>query len=346
MKNAIKVIFVIIGTIIGAGFASGQEIYTFFYAYGIKGIIGLILCSLLMGIVIYKVLLINHSENIENYKEFFEKIINNRKQSNKKYFNINFIINTIINIFLLISFYIMIAGFGAYFSQELGINSLIGCVIIAILSFFIFTKDVSGIVKVNEIITPFLILFIILLGVLNLKNVDIPNIIFSIETNKNFGFILSSILYCSYNSILLIPVLITLKKYVKNKKNIFCISAISGTIIFIISICIFFMLTRVDTNILELEMPVVYVISKFFKDFKNIYGFIILASIFTTSISIGISYLQNIAKNKKSYTQIAIIMCITSIPISKIGFSNLVTFIYPIFGFLGLFQIIKIMIKK
>lgn len=35
-------VFVIIGIIIGAGFASGKEIYTFFFIYGPKGIIGLV----------------------------------------------------------------------------------------------------------------------------------------------------------------------------------------------------------------------------------------------------------------------------------------------------------------
>ena len=34
MKETLKIVFVIIGTLIGAGFASGQEIYVFFYAYG------------------------------------------------------------------------------------------------------------------------------------------------------------------------------------------------------------------------------------------------------------------------------------------------------------------------
>lgn len=34
MNNVLSIIFVIIGTIIGAGFASGQEIYTFFNRYG------------------------------------------------------------------------------------------------------------------------------------------------------------------------------------------------------------------------------------------------------------------------------------------------------------------------
>ena len=43
MKDILKIVFVIIGTLIGAGFASGQEIYTFFFSYGIKGIYGLVL---------------------------------------------------------------------------------------------------------------------------------------------------------------------------------------------------------------------------------------------------------------------------------------------------------------
>ncbi len=38
VKNIYKTSFVIIGTIIGAGFASGQEIYTFFNRYGAKRI--------------------------------------------------------------------------------------------------------------------------------------------------------------------------------------------------------------------------------------------------------------------------------------------------------------------
>ena len=39
---------------------------------------------------------------------------------------------------------------------------------------------------------------------------------------------------------------------------------------------------------------------------------------------------------------IAVIMCITSVLISKIGFSNLVSLLYPIFGYLALVQILKL----
>ena len=33
MKNVLKVVFVIIGTLIGAGFASGQEVYFLFFLW-------------------------------------------------------------------------------------------------------------------------------------------------------------------------------------------------------------------------------------------------------------------------------------------------------------------------
>ena len=97
------------------------------------------------------------------------------------------------------------------------------------------------------------------------------------------------------------------------------------------------------SEISTLEMPTVYVIRTFFSEYKTIYAFIILASIFTTAISIGIGFLQNVSKNKKSYAQFVVFMCITSLIISNFGFSKLVNFVYPLFGYIGIIQLIYIM---
>ena len=75
MKNIFKVVFVIIGTLIGAGFASGQEIYLFFFSYGIEGLIGIIVSSVLMGITIYKTLVLVYAYNVKNYKEYLELLV-------------------------------------------------------------------------------------------------------------------------------------------------------------------------------------------------------------------------------------------------------------------------------
>lgn len=339
MKDILKVVFVIIGTMIGAGFASGQEIYLFFFSYGIEGLLGVTISSIIMGVVIYKTFQIVKQYGSNTYKEFLEILI----QKNSK---IKPIINNIINIFILITFFIMIAGFGAYFEQELGINRLIGSSLLAIITFIIFMTSVKGLVKANELLVPILITFLIIIGVVNLKDLhwlQLGNYIMKTNTSN---FLLSAILYSSYNSILLIPVLLTLKNYIKDKRQILKIAIISTIIVILLSIIVFLLLVRVDVDISKLEMPAVYVVSNLFKIAKYAYGFIILGSIFTTAISLGMSFLQNVSKNKKSYTQIAIIMCITSVLISKIGFSNLVSSLYPIFGYLGLLQIIKLVFKK
>ena len=90
--NIIKVIAVIIGTIIGAGFASGKEIYIFFAKYEKGGFLGAIISATLTAIIIYKTIAIVKKYNIENNNEFVEKIAHNQK--------IALILKNIINIFL------------------------------------------------------------------------------------------------------------------------------------------------------------------------------------------------------------------------------------------------------
>ena len=105
------ILYTIIGALVGAGFASGQEIYLFFYRYGKNGILGIFLCSLIFGIIIYKTLNIIRQNEINTYKDFLNIIFKNKKYLSN-------LTNIIVNIFLCMTFFIMISGFGAYFYQE------------------------------------------------------------------------------------------------------------------------------------------------------------------------------------------------------------------------------------
>ena len=64
MKETISIVLVIIGALVGAGFASGQEIFSFFYLYGENGIYGILIMSILIGILIYRVLKIIYKNEI------------------------------------------------------------------------------------------------------------------------------------------------------------------------------------------------------------------------------------------------------------------------------------------
>ena len=153
MKEIFVIVLVIVGALIGAGFASGQEIYSFFYSYGLHGMFGLVVTCILIGILINKILKIILKYEINNYDQFLSQLIKNKK--------IIKVVNNILNILLLITFYIMIAGFGAYFEQQIGVHKIIGSLVLATLCFCVFLTSVKGVLKVSEYIVPLLIIFIV-----------------------------------------------------------------------------------------------------------------------------------------------------------------------------------------
>ena len=334
MKSKIKIIMVIIGTLIGAGFASGREIYLFFTRYGLWGIMGMTLSSFLTGIIVYKTLNNVKKYEIKDYNNLLEKI-------NYKHKKINMLISFIVNIFLLISFYIMTAAFGAYINQAYRISNIIASIFFVIICYFIFLKNLKGVIKVNEILVPILIIFICYLGIKNIPYLLETNGVIHLYTLDKEWFI-SSIFYSSYNSIILIPVLCTMRNCINNKKDIIMISILSSFLILLLAFIIFGLLLRGQFYVGELELPLIQVSLEFGKISKYLYSFIIVISIFTSAISTGYSFLKNISKNNKMYHKAIILMCISSVIVSTVGFSKLVEILYPFFGILGLIQIMII----
>lgn len=333
MKNIAKVIMVIMGTLIGAGFASGREIYLFFLEYGYYGIIGIFISGIFTSFIIYIALNRINNKNINTYSELLE---------NKK---IGIGINIIVNAFLLISFFIMIAGFSAYMKQAYEIPIYASSFLFVLICYIIFRKSLQGMMKINEYIVPVLLFFIVFLGIKNIPYIIESKAVLEIET-KQIGFVINSLLYASYNSIILIPILVNIKKYYNSKKEIKLISIISGLFIIILSLCIYGLLLRGQFFVKELELPLLQIISEFGIIFKYIYSFIIIASILTSAISTGYSFLENVSKSKKNYQINLIIICIVGVLVSNIGFSNLVQILYPLFGILGFIQIIFLLSRK
>ena len=315
----------------------GQEIYLFFYRFGINGIWGIVICNIIMASVIYKTLNIAYEKNISTYKRFLDEIfLENSKLSN--------FTNIIINIFLCATFFIMVSGFGTYLSQSFGLNQMLGSSVLALIAYILFLNKIESFAKINNIVIPILISIILIIGIINILNLkEINN---NIYIDKSYFWIFQAILYASYNLVLVEPVLINLKQFLKNKKQILKISISVGIIMTILAILEFLLLANVDISFKNLEMPLVYLIGRHFPKFTYLYGITILIAIFTTAVSVGISFLNNINKNEKSFPQKAFILCISSVIISQISFSKLVENLFPLFGFLGLIQMSFILKKK
>ena len=322
----------------GAGFASGQEIYLFFFSYGKRGIFGIAVSAILLGIIIYKTMIIIKKNKITTYKEFLLSIVPEKWRKEK----VLEIINIIINIFILITFYIMIAGFGGYLAETIKIPQIIGSSILAIMCVIIMSKETKGIVKVSEIIVPILIVFIVVIGVYTVISTNVANKIEQMNIINGSSWLVSGVLYASYNTILLIPVLISVNNII-DRREVSKTSIVITFMIFLLATAVFVSMLKIDVNIKKIEMPVSYVIGTQLPKLKVLYGIVILTSILTTAISLIAGLMQNVKEknNKKIWLYL---ICISSIFISQIGFSALINFLYPIFGYIGIIQILLIAI--
>lgn len=295
MKNCIKIALVIIGALIGAGFASGQEIYLFFFSYGKRGIFGIAVSAILLGIIIYKTMIIIKKNKITTYKEFLLSIVPEKWRKEK----VLEIINIIINIFILITFYIMIAGFGGYLAETIKIPQIIGSSILAIMCVIIMSKETKGIVKVSEIIVPILIVFIVVIGVYTVISTNVANKIEQMNIINGSSWLVSGVLYASYNTILLIPVLISVNNII-DRREVSKTSIVITFMIFLLATAVFVSMLKIDVNIKKIEMPVSYVIGTQLPKLKVLYGIVILTSILTTAISLIAGLMQNVKeKNNK-----------------------------------------------
>ena len=112
----------------------------------------------------------------------------------------------------------------------------------------------------------------------------------------------------------------------------------------ILSLIIYLLVNSYFLEILNIEIPLVYIAGKLDSYAKYIYGLCILGAIFTTAISSGYGFLSNVCSNKKRYLNLGALICSISIFSGLLGFSNLIGFLYPIFGYLGIIQIFFLLI--
>ncbi|NBI06576.1 YkvI family membrane protein [Senegalia massiliensis] len=338
-RNSMKAGFIYIGTIIGAGFASGKEISYFFGIYGTKGIYGVLITSILFSIIPMIILYRIKQDKIKSYDDLLQKILGRRFGD---------IVDKILSLYLFISYSIMISGGATIIKERLHINFIYGIIIMSFLTLIVFLFSMKGLSYANSILIPILIVGIVVIGFLIINNNGLN---FSnndgINITKNGNWVTSAILYVSYNSLSSIVILVTIESLLKTKKQIIKVGLFGGSILGLMALFILIPILIKYTDILGVEVPMLIIASNINSLFLYIYAFIILSAMFTTAIGSGFSLITRINKETNIKKNIlAFILPLLSFPLSYIGFSNLISTLYPLFGYLGLFIILFIVIEN
>ena len=325
-------------TIIGAGFASGQEIVQFFSGYFKGGYYGIITAGILFAIIGGLVLDKVYRGRIRNYQEFIFPSVG---------WFMGWVMEIASTVFMISVFCVMMAGMGNIVEEKLGIPMIYGIVTMAVLCMIVILTDIKGIVSLSAIVTPVMIFGIIFIGIYIIlcRDTAVFNVIGVVKSSTDNWFF-SALLYVSYNSIIAINVMCNLLPYMKTRRT-----GISGGILGGIFLCVVALILNTAIMLfapgsLAHELPVLEIVKKYGGAASLLYTLVLWLAMFLSAATSGYCFIGKISSRIKINTKIiAAVICALVIPLSSMGFSKLIATIYPIFGYIGLFLVFIVLFQ-
>lgn len=336
IKLAFQIAAVFIGTIVGAGLASGQEIRQFFTEYGYKSFLGILLCAFIYIAIGYMMSAISLKYNLKSYNEIIDLILRPKIFAN--------FTDGITSLFLISGAAIILAGSGALIHQYFGVSKWVGIILMALISTVVLLRDTKGLIEVNTFIVPSLIivlLTIFAMYVLFDKEIVSLTYIKSVPTYKSSWF-LSCLLYSGFNILGCSGVIVPLSAEIKSKRSMLWGIVMGTVVLTVLTSIINFMLLLNIPYIFKYEIPLLYIANRFGTVIQILLLGIIWLEMFSTEVSDIYSVGKAISQTFDiSYNISIILVILIAIPISQIGFVNLISVIYPAFGVISLLFMIQ-----
>lgn len=330
-SNTFKIASIYMGTVIGAGFASGQEIMQFFTQYGVKGLYGIVIASILFSLTGSLILLKIYSARLKSFEELLQSVLGPK---------LGRMVKVVLYLLLLSGYCVMLAGSGALFQEQFGLGKGVGIWAMTIAAFITFIFSISGLAFVNSLVVPLLLIGILSIGsmVIAQNNLTMSNASGAIFTGMTGNWLTSSLLYVSYNSIGAIAVMASLLPLIKHKR-----AAVGGGILggLGLGLLAFFLLVPtliLYTDISGVEIPMMAIAARLGENVKMGYGILLWLAMLTTAIANGFVCIEGIKDTLGiGHVWTSLVFCIAAIPLASFGFKNLIHTLYPLFGYIGIF---------
>ncbi|WP_430787741.1 YkvI family membrane protein [Virgibacillus flavescens] len=328
-----------VGTVVGAGFATGKEIVTFFSVNGIFGTIGIVCSGFLFIFAGTKIMVISARIQAYSYQELNQYLFGRK-------------IGNVINIFIFIIVVgitsVLLSGAGAVFQEQIGLPFQLGIVSTLIISYIVLLKGLKGIFAINAYIVPVMIIFSLFIAVAIygsyphvLLDQTIPD-----GLSRSFSWIASPFTYAAFNLMTAQVVLVPLGKEIKDEHILRAGGFLGGIVLFLILLANHFSMSAFPGSF-AYEIPMAEIVKGFGALLHGLFLFVIIGEIFNSVVGnvFGITRQLQSAFKLRYHHAILVILFVIFL-VSQVGYGKLLAVLYPLFGYVGLLFLVCIVMKK
>lgn len=336
VKQTINIALAIVGLIVGAGFASGQEVLQYFVAFGSEGIWAAVATAIVMGLASLSVVQLGSYFGANEHTVVFDSIAHPI---------ISKVFDVIVVFALFCIGFVMFAGAGANLNQQWGLPTWVGSSIMLVLVLACGMLDVDKVSRVIGGVTPFVIVAVIVAVISAVMNKEHSVEYYSdiAETVSpalpNVG--ISVINYVGLSLVLAVSMAIVIGGNHLDPKVAgvggFMGGALFGLLLIITTLALFL---EID-NIKSADMPMLTLINNISPTLGVVMAVIIYGMIFNTAIGMFYALGKRVSVKKPEYFRpIFVLSCLLGFAFSFFGFKELVGYVYPILGYAGVFLMI------
>ncbi|HET7627705.1 MAG TPA: hypothetical protein VFK44_04870 [Bacillales bacterium] len=328
-RSGIKWLFLIMGTTIGAGYASGREIWQFF---GPDSLLAIPLFALLFSICVFVIMTISYEQKSVHYIPILRILLGKKLTS---------MYDAMIVVYLFSTTVIMLAGGGASL-EMLNVPYWIGILIISMLVVGLFLWDIRGMLSMNMVLIPVLVtLLVIVLGTFFFSGPNRTTLSWNMSEKWP-----AALTFTAFNILGLLAVLAGIGSQIKQKGEIWIASIGSGILLGAISLLYNESLVKVGNDVMVLyEIPLFAILKHYPYSMIVLMSALLWSAIYTTAVS-GVFGLISRMSDVIDWPMwlFAFVIVVMMVPLTKFGFANLIAVLYPIYGVLNLYVLASILI--
>lgn len=316
------------GSILGAGYLSGQELMQFFGAFGQKGLLGLFLAMALLAVLTGMAMLLAKRTGLVELDRIiipWEKPVLRRG------------VALLEIVFLLATVVIMYAGVGALLKQLLGLPVWVGSLLMCVLATGTAMYGLDGTIRFFSLLVPPTVVITVLFGILAIITMGVPVIPEPEADNPLLGsFLPSAISFTSYNFFGIIGLLAPVGTLSRSNKTPFRGAVVGAVLLTVIAVSILgAMFACSEAG--KASLPMLVVAAKLHPLLQYPYGLVLFGGMFGSALY-GLVTVTTLLEAKESPLtrhkgRFLAGLAVIAYPASLFGFGDLISVLYPLIGY-------------
>ncbi len=341
MKNSIRIAGAFVGLIVGAGFASGQEVLQFFTHFGLISIAGIVIATLLFAFLGMQIAQLGSQLQTKSHKKVIDHICGPY---------LGKVVDFVIIFFLFGVAVVMIAGSGSIFEQQFGMPAVVGSIVMTIAIIVTLLLNVQKIISIISLITPFLLVIVLIIAGYSFFTMDSS---FSeiqqyanVESAAASNWVMGALLYVSYNIAAGIAMLAVMGGTVKDEKTAGFGGILGGLGLGLLLLLINIGMVSNLQNLEGVDMPTLFLANQISPVLGWFLSVVLLGMVYNTAVGMLYAFTARmIPAESPKFKLSVVIFGILAFLSSFVGFITLVGTVYPVMGYLGFVLIAAIIIS-